>query len=103
MQVRAQFAALKAPIVGDAMYMPAILSLLKSPEVYPFPTIPDNNEDDDTEVNIGNKEVKVEEKKIEEWVALHGAEPECAIGLQAAEISWDDGACVYKANDPWWR
>lgn len=94
-QVRAQFAALKSPLVGDSMYMPAVLSLLRSPEVYPFPTMLADI-DDDSEVNI-------DESALENWVALHGMEPECAIGLQASQISWDDGACLYKAKDPWWR
>eukprot|EP00250_Pteridium_aquilinum_P010241 c19237_g1_i1 orf=375-1811(-) len=97
-QVRAQFAALRAPIIGDSMYMPAILSSLKAPEVHPFPTTPVG-----IEVDGDKKVVNIEEKKLEEWVALHGTEPECAIGLQASEISWDDGACSYNAGDPWWR
>ncbi|KAI5074552.1 hypothetical protein GOP47_0010513 [Adiantum capillus-veneris] len=101
-QVRAQFASLIAPVIGDTMYMPAVGSFLKSPEVYPFQYMPAEVEED-TEVDTDTKMLTIDDKVLEDWIALHGPEPECTIGLQASEISWDDGAYVYKANDPWWR
>ena len=77
------------------MYMPAALSLINSPDDYPFAT---TLVDDDDGI-----EVDVDENALDKWAAVHGWEPDCAIGLKANEISWDDGACVYKAKDPWWR
>ncbi|KAI9123373.1 hypothetical protein K1719_004673 [Acacia pycnantha] len=35
-QIRAQFAACKAPLVGDSMYMPAALAEMANPGVNPF-------------------------------------------------------------------
>nr|GEU61711.1 RNA pseudouridine synthase 6, chloroplastic-like [Tanacetum cinerariifolium] len=37
-----------------------------------------------------------------EWGAKHGKEPSVAIGLQACQISWDDGERLYEAGAPWW-
>lgn len=40
---------------------------------------------------------------VEEWIACHGKEPSIAIGLQACQISWDEGEHIYAARSPWWR
>ncbi|MCO5579362.1 hypothetical protein L7F22_033217 [Adiantum nelumboides] len=101
-QVRAQFASLRAPVIGDTMYMPAIARLLKSPDVYPFQNVLAEVMED-IEADADSNIFTLDEKILEDWIALHGSEPECTIGLQASDISWDDGVCVYKANDPWWR
>ncbi|MCO5551778.1 hypothetical protein L7F22_005280 [Adiantum nelumboides] len=101
-QVRAQFASLRAPVIGDTMYMPAIARLLKSPDVYPFQNVLAEVKED-IEADADSNIFTLDEKILEDWIALHGSEPECTIGLQASDISWDDGVCVYKANDPWWR
>ncbi|KAF8391509.1 hypothetical protein HHK36_023814 [Tetracentron sinense] len=91
-QVRAQLAACCAPIVGDSMYMPAAIAEKASPGLNPFGEYKkqDTSEDDRT-------------KDIEEWIAQHGKEPSVAIGLQASQISWDDGEHFYEARSPWWR
>ncbi|KAH7434755.1 hypothetical protein KP509_06G033200 [Ceratopteris richardii] len=110
-QIRAQFASLGAPIVGDSMYMPAVVSMLKSPEIYPFRSMENDSKDTDgtlMDLNENEEEkckqvLTVNEKAIEDWIARHGSEPEYTIGLQASEIRWDDDAYTYKANDPWWR
>lgn len=91
-QVRAQFAACGAPIIGDSMYMPAALAELTNPGVNPF--------------GKNNREHSCEDDKkvaIKNWVSLHGKEPTIAIGLQACQISWDDDEHIYKAGSPWWR
>lgn len=91
-QVRAQLAAIGAPIVGDSMYMPAALAEMANPGINPF--------------GRGRKDYTSEDKRIavtEAWIAQHGKEPNAAIGLQASHISWDDGECSYKAGVPWWR
>ncbi|KAK3432003.1 hypothetical protein EUGRSUZ_E04102 [Eucalyptus grandis] len=91
-QIRAQLAACGAPIVGDSAYMPAAIAEMVNPGINP----------------LGNfkKLYASEDDKavaIAEWVAQHGKEPTLAIGLQACQISWDDGEHVYEARDPWWR
>jgi hypothetical protein len=78
------------------MYMPAALSLLKSPDAYPFAATMIDDDDNGSEVDI-------DEDALDKWAAIHGWEPECTIGLKASEISWNDGECVYKVKDPWWR
>ncbi|OAY73160.1 RNA pseudouridine synthase 6, chloroplastic [Ananas comosus] len=91
-QVRAQLAAIGAPIVGDSMYMPAALAEMANPGINPF--------------GRGRKDYTSEDKRIaatEAWIAQHGKEPNAAIGLQASHISWDDGECSYEAGVPWWR
>ncbi|MQL73729.1 hypothetical protein Taro_006089 [Colocasia esculenta] len=90
-RVRAQFAAIGAPIVGDSMYMPAAVSEMENPHINPFGKNKNYlNEDDRTNAAM-------------EWIAKHGKEPSAAIGLQAFQISWDDGNFTYNAGPPWWR
>ncbi|KAJ4838702.1 hypothetical protein Tsubulata_003140 [Turnera subulata] len=91
-QIRAQLAAFGAPLVGDSMYMPATLAEIANPGLNPFrkPERHYASEDD-------------EAVAVAEWVAQHGKEPTVAIGLQACQISWDDGKYIYKARSPWWR
>ncbi|XP_024024709.1 RNA pseudouridine synthase 6, chloroplastic isoform X2 [Morus notabilis] len=91
-QIRAQLAACGAPIVGDSTYMPAALVEITSPGVNPFGKHRKlySSEDD-------------KEMAITEWIARHGKEPSVSIGLQACQISWDDGQHIYEAGAPWWR
>ncbi|GKV16052.1 hypothetical protein SLEP1_g26759 [Rubroshorea leprosula] len=91
-QIRAQLAACGAPIVGDSMYMPAAIAEVTRPGLNPFGKHKKiyNSEDD-------------KEMAVTEWVARHGKEPSVAIGLQACQISWDDGEHIYEAGSPWWR
>ncbi|KAM1005118.1 hypothetical protein ACFX2I_005213 [Malus domestica] len=91
-QVRAQLAALRAPIVGDSMYMPAAVAEMASPGRNPFGKYKKHY------THVTDKEVA-----IEEWSAQHGKEPGVAIGLQACQISWDDGKYTFEAGAPWWR
>lgn len=91
-QIRAQFAACGAPLVGDSMYMPGSLAEIANPGVNPFGKL--------------KREYASEDDKriaIENWIALHGKEPTIAIGLQACQISWDNDELVYNAGSPWWR
>ncbi|KAI3466584.1 hypothetical protein Pfo_023247 [Paulownia fortunei] len=91
-QIRAQLAACGAPLVGDSMYMPAAIAEASCPGLNPF--------------GKNNKEYASDDVKalaIEEWIARHGKEPSVAIGLQACQISWDDGEHSYEAGSPWWR
>ena len=92
MQIRAQLAAIAAPIVGDSMYMPAAVAQRANPHVNPFG-------------NSKRKFTGEEDKEVtvEEWVCSHGTEPSAAIGLQASHISWEDGEHSYEAGTPWWR
>ncbi|XP_050208683.1 RNA pseudouridine synthase 6, chloroplastic-like [Mercurialis annua] len=91
-QIRAQLAACGAPIVGDSIYMPAAIAEMANPGLDPFGKHKKQytNEHD-------------ESKAVTEWVAQHGKEPNVAIGLQACQISWDDGEHIYTAGPPWWR
>ncbi|KAE9452698.1 hypothetical protein C3L33_15402, partial [Rhododendron williamsianum] len=91
-QIRAQLAACGAPIVGDSMYMPAAIAEMISPVVNPFGKYK-------RQYPIENDEAV----SIQERVAYHGKEPSVAIGLQACQISWDDGEHFYEAGSPWWR
>ncbi|CAL9131691.1 unnamed protein product [Musa textilis] len=91
-QIRAQFAAVGAPIVGDSMYIPSVMAKMANPSIIPF--------------DRKWKEYASEDEKmaaIEQWIAQHGKEPNAAIGLQASHISWDEGNCSYEAGAPWWR
>ncbi|ONK61076.1 uncharacterized protein A4U43_C08F26010 [Asparagus officinalis] len=91
-QIRAQFAAIGAPIVGDSIYTPAAMAQIENPHINP--------------VGASKREYTSEEDKekaIEEWVSCHGKEPNTAIGLQASQISWDGGKVCYEAGTPWWR
>jgi 23S rRNA-/tRNA-specific pseudouridylate synthase len=94
LQIRAQLAAIGAPIIGDSAYMTAAMAAMANPSVNPF----------GRERLSYNSE---EEKKgaIEAWIASHGKEPKSVIGLQASEISWDHEGehHSYKARVPWWR
>ncbi|KAL5730863.1 hypothetical protein ACHQM5_003649 [Ranunculus cassubicifolius] len=91
-QIRAQLAAYGAPIIGDTMYMPAVVAERLNPGI-----------------NLYGEHGKLhstEEEKADaekEWMAQHGKEPSVAIGLQAFQISWDDGAHFYEAGSPWWK
>lgn len=91
-QIRAQLAACGAPIVGDSMYMPAAIAEMVSPGLDPFGKYKKQypNENDRA-------------LAVDEWMACHGKEPDVAIGLQACQISWDDGEHFYEARSPWWR
>ncbi|KAE7995466.1 hypothetical protein FH972_000253 [Carpinus fangiana] len=91
-QIRAQLAACGAPLVGDSMYMPATIAEMTSPGLNPFGKC--------------KKDYTSETDKamaVTEWIAQHGKEPTVAIGLQASQISWDDGEHMYEARSPWWR
>jgi hypothetical protein len=91
-QIRAQFAAIGAPIIGDAMYMPAAAAELPNPAINPFGRWIRQHGS-----NVANEEA------IEAWIAAHGKEPNLAIGLKASHISWGDGKFSYEAGAPWWR
>jgi hypothetical protein len=74
------------------MYMPAAVAEMVSPGCNPFGKY--------------KKQYTSEDDKaiaVEEWVLCHGKEPNVAIGLQACQISWDDGKHIYNAGSPWWR
>ena len=90
LQVRVQFAALGAPLVGDSVYMAAAVARMNDPHIDPF-----------LEGTV------VEEDKVdmvnEQWRAQHGLEPECAFGLQASVVSWEGESRIFKAGRPWWR
>ncbi|XP_073104636.1 RNA pseudouridine synthase 6, chloroplastic isoform X2 [Elaeis guineensis] len=91
-QVRAQLAAIGAPIVGDSMYMPAAVAEMCNPQINPF--------------GRNRKQFTSEDGRmlaIEEWIAQHGKEPSAAIGLQAFHVSWNGGNCSYEAGAPWWQ
>lgn len=90
-QIRAQLAAIGAPIIGDSMYMPAVIAERENPCLNPFgqgKKTEFSNEDDRTKA-VGN------------WLSKYGKEPHVAIGLQASLISWFDR--VYYARTPWWK
>ncbi|KAK4753262.1 hypothetical protein SAY87_022060 [Trapa incisa] len=91
-QIRTQLAALGAPIVGDSMYMASAIAELTNPEINPFGKLKK------LYLNESDKAIAVEQ-----WIAQHGKEPQVAIGLQACQISWDDGKHIYSAGSPWWR
>lgn len=91
-QIRAQLAAWGAPIVGDSMYMPAAIAETTSPGLNPYGK-------HKKQYTTENEELMA----VEEWIARHGKEPNVAIGLQASQISWDDGEHTYEARSPWWR
>ena len=92
MQVRAQLAAIDAPLVGDSMYMPAAISEKANPRINPFGKY---------KMEYMSHEDKM--AAVEEWISQYGKEPSVAIGLQASQISWDNGKCSYEAGTPWWR
>ncbi|KAK3024847.1 hypothetical protein RJ639_045064, partial [Escallonia herrerae] len=88
-QIRAQLAACGAPVVGDSMYMPAAITEISCPGHDPFGKY--------------KRQYSSENEKalaVEEWIACHGKEPSFAIGLQACQISWDDGEHFYEARSP---
>ncbi|EYU33906.1 hypothetical protein ABFS82_08G149200 [Erythranthe guttata] len=93
-QIRAQFAACGAPLVGDSMYMPAAIAEVDRPELNPFGKNKKEYASDD-----------IKAVAVEEWIARHGKEPIVAIGLQACKISWDsdEEQHSYEAGRPWWR
>ncbi|KAJ4776229.1 Pseudouridine synthase family protein [Rhynchospora pubera] len=94
-QIRAQFAAIGAPLVGDAMYMPAAAAEMANPDINPFGRCRRQHGG-----SLANDET------IEAWIAAHGKEPKLGIGLKASHISWGDGCdgkFSYEAGAPWWR
>ncbi|ESW19737.1 hypothetical protein PHAVU_006G151200 [Phaseolus vulgaris] len=91
-QIRAQFAACRAPLVGDSMYMPAAIGDMSNPGLNPFGKYKrDFSSESEKETAVVN------------WIAQHGKEPGVAIGLQACQISWDDDDHFYESGSPWWR
>lgn len=92
MQIRAQLAACGAPLVGDSMYMPAAIAEMNNPGLNPFGKYKKHYTSETDEATA-----------VMEWISRHGKEPKVAIGLQACQISWDDGELMYKAGSPWWR
>ncbi|XP_062187753.1 RNA pseudouridine synthase 6, chloroplastic-like isoform X2 [Phragmites australis] len=92
-QIRAQLAAIGAPIIGDSAYMTAAMAAMANPSINPL----------GRERLYNSEEEK--EAAVEAWIASHGKEPKSVIGLQASEISWDyEGERPsYKAGIPWWR
>ena len=92
MQIRAQLAACSAPLVGDSMYLPAAIAEMRSPGLNPFGRYKKNYTSETDEA-----------KAVTEWIEQHGKEPNVVIGLQACQISWDDGEHMYEAGSPWWR
>jgi hypothetical protein len=92
LQIRAQFAALDAPLVGDAVYMPGVVARMKDPEIDPFLTASTIQDDGPSFVIV-----------VENWRNQHGLEPECALGLQASVVSWEGEEQVFRAGRPWWR
>ena len=73
------------------MYMPAAISELTSPGLNPFGKYKKHLESEADR-----------ECATVEWGAKHGKEPSVAIGLQACQISWDEGEHLYEAGAPWW-
>ncbi|XP_065877282.1 RNA pseudouridine synthase 6, chloroplastic-like [Euphorbia lathyris] len=118
-QIRAQFAACGAPLVGDSMYMPAAIAEIENPGINPFGKHKKQFNDKDEDIaewieehgikpfgkyeKQFNDEDDDESSAIADWVLKHGKEPLIAIGLQACQISWDDGKHTYNAGSPWWR
>ncbi|KAL2613481.1 hypothetical protein R1flu_025173 [Riccia fluitans] len=99
-QIRAQCAAMGAPLLGDSMYLPAAIARLKFPEVDPVLTAPFSEDESSW---IGNIKDRRDGGVMETWVSMHGREPE-ALGLQASQLSWDDGKIYkFKAGLPWWE
>ncbi|CAK9187777.1 unnamed protein product [Ilex paraguariensis] len=91
-QVRVQLAAIGAPIVGDSRYMPAAIAEMFSPGLNPFGKHKKQYTNEDDRATA-----------VEEWIAQHGKEHTDGIGLQACQISWDEGEHCYEAGSPWWR
>ncbi|KAF6160989.1 hypothetical protein GIB67_007630 [Kingdonia uniflora] len=75
------------------MYRPSVLAEKASPGTNPF--------GEHGKQQYESENVKI--KSVEEWIAQHGKEPSLAIGLQACQISVDDGEHIYEARSPWWR
>ena len=92
LQVRVQFAALGAPLVGDSVYMAAAIARKNDPHIDPF-----------LEGSIGEEDKEALDMVNEQWRAQHGLEPECAFGLQASVVSWEGESRIFKAGRPWWR
>lgn len=93
-QIRAQLAAIGAPIIGDSAYMTGAIAAMANPSINPYGR---------ESLNYNSEEEKA--AAVEAWVACHGKEPKSVIGLQASEISWDHEGehHYYKAGVPWWR
>lgn len=91
-----------APLLGDSMYIPATIARLNNPDIDPCLSTMIVEDDKSW---VGNIKDRRDGGIMERWLAAHGREPECAIGLQAHEISWDDSGLIFqfKAGSPWWR
>uniref|UniRef100_A0A7N0UM65 Pseudouridine synthase RsuA/RluA-like domain-containing protein n=1 Tax=Kalanchoe fedtschenkoi TaxID=63787 RepID=A0A7N0UM65_KALFE len=90
-QIRAQLTALGAPIVGDSMYMPAAIAEMRHPGLNPYGKFKTQYASESDRMVA-----------VDEWILQHGKEPSVAIGLQASQISWDNGEHIYNAGSPWW-
>ncbi|BBN16676.1 hypothetical protein MPTK1_7g08400 [Marchantia polymorpha subsp. ruderalis] len=100
-QVRLQCAAVGSPLLGDSMYIPAVIARLNSPDIDPCLSV---LEVEDERSWIGNIKDRRDGGPMERWLAAHGREPECAIGLQAFQLCWDDDGHIFEfeAGSPWW-
>ncbi|XP_024522388.1 RNA pseudouridine synthase 6, chloroplastic isoform X2 [Selaginella moellendorffii] len=107
-QVRAQFAALGAPILGDTIYIPAAIARRQNRAIDP----------------VLRDDGQWSEEREERWILHHGSSaPKLAIGLQASSISWIGDTTIdillvdeepidressqsnfsFHASSPWWR
>ncbi|KAJ4979949.1 hypothetical protein NE237_010729 [Protea cynaroides] len=82
----------KDVVIGDSMYMPAAFAEKAHLGINPFGKYKNDYTSENDKV-----------KAIEEWIVQHGKESNIAIGLQAWQISCDDGKHYYEAGSPWWR
>ncbi|KAG6543561.1 hypothetical protein Mapa_015055 [Marchantia paleacea] len=101
-QVRLQCGAVGSPLLGDSMYIPAVTARLSNPDIDPCLNV---LEVEDERSWIGNIKDRRDGGPMERWLAAHGREPECAIGLQAFQLSWDDDGHIFEfeAGSPWWN
>ncbi|KAK8940795.1 hypothetical protein KSP39_PZI010480 [Platanthera zijinensis] len=90
-RVRAQLASIGAPIVGDSMYMPSAFAAISNPLINLFGEQRKKYSSDNDKVAA-----------MAGWILCHGKEPNSVVGLQASQISWNDGDHFYEARAPWW-